>query len=178
MYPEYGGNVVGVPEIAVNAAGVGPHPHQPQHDQPMEYQSSMSMAKVQGLTEREKLLEAVRQASTQQQDQGAADAAAPSSSLSSSQPQQPDNDDQQQQSWQDQLEQQSREGYFTMSFPHLFPTGAAEFNIPRLGRSPPSLLAWAAHLTRLQFDETEESGGNRFVLDWRFVHLVTSIHLG
>ena len=180
-----GGNVVGLPQIERSSSVddsrvVVGQQHQDQHQQqqqPVEYFASMSMASVRKLTEREKLLAAVRQSEQQRQSQqedgdDGAGAAPPSPATS------------QQQSWQDQLEVQSREGYFTKSFPYLFPTAAAEFNVPRPGKAPSrpgkassSLLAWAAHLTRLNFDETEESGANRFATDWRFIHLVTNIHL-
>ena len=40
------------------------------------------------------------------------------------------------------------EGFFTMAFPHLFPTGEGDLNSPREGKNP-QLLDYIRHLTRL-----------------------------
>ena len=76
--------------------------------------------------------------------------------------------------WRHQLDRESEEGFFTRCFPHLLPTGAGDITLPRMGKSPKSLLAWAAHLTRLELVENEP---NPFASDMRFVHTVTNIHL-
>ena len=57
-------------------------------------------------------------------------------------------------------------GFFSKSFPHLFPYGAGDFTNPRLGKNP-SLLDYIQHLIRLP--------DNRFAADPRFVLCATNM---
>ena len=123
------------------------------------YQSSMTMSNMDLPNMEQQLQEAVRASTGHASGSDASQANSPDTS---------------QMGWRHQLDRESEEGFFTRCFPHLFPTGAGDITLPRLGRSPRNLLDWAAHLTRLELVEHEP---NPFASDMRFVHTVTNIHL-
>ena len=61
------------------------------------------------------------------------------------------------------------EGFLTMCYPHLFPTGEGDISMPRRGDTP-KLLDYVDHLLWL---DTDEGRQNRFAADPRFVfHMV------
>ena len=59
-------------------------------------------------------------------------------------------------------------GFFSKSFPNLFPYGTADITKPRIGKKP-EFMAYIRHLSRL--------ADNRFAKDHRFLLHVTSMHM-